>query len=268
MLRSPLLLWLLALILLPSIVNGQTATSPYKTDWLRDGSIAAGGIGATVIGNILIEKKTRLTEADLSQLNVNDVNSFDRFSAGNYSANAETVSDYPFYGSFLAPLLLLLDDDIKQNAPQVYLLYGQTLSIAGGLYSMTAGTSSRKRPYVYTSDASLELRTDKQATNSFYAGHTAATAAATFFLAKVYHDFNPDSPARPYIWAAAATVPAVVGYLRLRAGKHFLSDNIVGYAIGTGIGILVPELHRRGSPITLIPERTTMYDGLAVVYQF
>lgn len=255
-------------MLLPSIANSQDATSPYKTEWFRDGAVTAGGIGATVIGNILIEKKTRLTEADLAQLNIDDVNGFDRFSAGNYDDGAETVSDFPFYGSFLAPLLLLLDDDIKQNAPQVYLLYGQTLSIAGGLYSMTAGISSRKRPYVYTSDTPLELRTDKQATNSFYAGHTAATAAATFFLAKVYHDFNPDSPARPYIWAAAATVPAAVGYLRLRAGKHFLSDNIVGYAIGTGIGILVPELHRRNSAFTLVPESNSLYDGMAIVYRF
>ncbi|MFD1187393.1 phosphatase PAP2 family protein [Pontibacter rugosus] len=144
------------------------------------------------------------------------------------------------------------------------MLYGQTLSIAGGLYSLTAGLSRRRRPYVYGDSTPLELRTDKQATNSFYAGHTAATAAATFFLAKVYHDFNPDSPARPYIWAAAAAVPATVGYLRLKAGKHFLSDNIIGYIVGSGIGILVPELHRRDSKITLLPAN----DGMAVVYSF
>lgn len=227
-----------------------------------------GAIGVTVAGNILIEEKERLTEIDLASITKSDVNGFDRFAAGNYSTSAETISDFPFYGSFLAPLILLLDDDVKQHAPQVYLLYGQALSIAGGLYSMTAGLSKRKRPYVYAPDAPVEIKTDKQATNSFYAGHTAATATATFFLAKVYHDFNPDSPARPYIWAAAATVPAAVGYLRIKAGKHFLSDNIIGYAVGTTIGILVPELHKRDSRVSLLPKSDGLYDGVALVYTF
>ncbi|WP_299755910.1 phosphatase PAP2 family protein [uncultured Pontibacter sp.] len=264
-----LLLWLL---LLPCAVWGQasTSSSPYSTNWLRDGGIAVGAIGATVAGNILIENKDRLTEADLMGLSQSDVNSFDRFAAGNYSTSAETISDFPFYGSFLAPLLLLMDPDIKKNAPQVYLLYGQALSLAGGMYSMTAGLSRRKRPYVYAPDAPVEIKTDKQATNSFYAGHTAATATATFFLAKVYHDFNPDSPARPYIWAAAAAVPAAVGFLRLKAGKHFLSDNIVGYAVGTTIGILVPELHRRAKNknIGLVPVSSRYFNGAQLTYNF
>lgn len=264
-----LLLLILGALVQPLPALAQTSVaSPYKTNWLRDGAIAVGGIGASVVGGALIDNKDRVTEEELQKLQQSDVNGFDRFAAGNYSSTAETISDFPFYGSFASPLLLLLDEDIRQHAPQVYLLYGQAMSIAGGLYSMTAGLTSRKRPYVYAPDAPLELRTDKQATNSFYAGHTAATAAATFFVAKVYHDFNPNSPARPYIWVAAAAVPAAVGYLRIEAGKHFLSDNIIGYAIGTGIGILVPELHKRNSSFSLLPESNAMYDGVALVYTF
>lgn len=264
--KYKVLFWLLCTSLLALPVSAQQ--SPYKTDWKKDGAIVAGGIGASVVGAILIENKTRLIEQDLNSLRIEDVNRFDRFAAGNFSESAENVSDIPFYGSFALPLLLLLDDDIKQNAPQVYLLYGQAMSIAGGVYSLTAGLSRRKRPYTYTSEAPVSLRTDKQATNSFYAGHTAATAAATFFLAKVYHDFNPDSPARPYIWAAAAALPVTVGYLRIRAGKHFLSDNIVGYIVGMGIGILVPELHQKESRFTLQPFRTTEMQGISFAYDF
>jgi hypothetical protein len=40
----------------------------------------------------------------------------------------------------------------------------------------------------------------------------------------------------------AATVPAFFDYLRYNAGMHFLSDNVDGYLIGTGI--LVPQLHK------------------------
>ncbi|MBW7465804.1 phosphatase PAP2 family protein [Pontibacter aydingkolensis] len=263
-------LWLLLAFASVTCVSGQAPVMPYKTNWVKDGAIMAGGIGASVAGNILITNKRRLTEDDLRRLSPADVNRLDRFVAGNYSRTAELTSDFPFYGSFLTPLLLLLDDDVKQNAPQVYLLYGQAMSIAGGMYSMTAGLTRRKRPYIYTDDAPIALRTDKQATNSFYAGHTAATATAAFFVAKVYHDFNPDSPARIYLWSAAAALPVAVGYLRMRAGKHFLSDNIIGYTVGASIGILVPELHKRArnSNANLFPVTTPAYRGAMLTYSF
>ncbi|WP_439881264.1 phosphatase PAP2 family protein [Pontibacter sp. MBLB2868] len=268
MIRKVLLLWVLLLCCCHSNTFAQSSTFPYKIDWVKDGAITAGGIGATVVGSTLITNKPRLTEQDLASLSTDDVNRFDRFAAGNYSASAETASNIPFYGSFVAPLFLLLDQDVQHHAPEIYMMYGEAMSIAGGLYALTAGLIDRKRPNVYAEDAPLDARLHKYATNSFYAGHTAATASATFFVAKVFHDLNPDSPAAPYVWTAAAAVPVAVGYLRLKAGKHFLSDNILGYAIGTSIGILVPELHKHDSRLSLLPVRTGLYDGVAVVYSF
>ena len=266
--RKILQLWLLIFSFCLNQAYAQTAEFPYKINWIKDGAITAGGIGATVLGGSLIKNKDRLTEQDLVGLSKDDVNSFDRFAAGNYSASAESASDFPFYGSFVTPLFLLFDKDVQQHAPQVFMMYGEAMSIAGGLYALTAGLVDRKRPNVYAEDAPLDARLHKYATNSFYAGHTAATASATFFVAKVFHDLNPDSPARTYIWAAAAAVPLAVGYLRLKAGKHYLSDNIIGYAIGTSIGILVPELHKQNSRMSLLPFKSNLYDGVAVVYAF
>ena len=251
------------------------AISPYKTDWVKDGAITAAGIGMTIVGSTILLNKDRLTEADLQTISTTDVNKFDRFAAGNYSASAEHASDFPFYGSFVAPLFLLLDDDVRLQAPQVYLLYAQAMSITGGLFSMTAGLTERKRPSVYATDAPLEARLHKYATNSFFAGHTAATATATFFAAKVFHDFNPDSPARHFVWAAAAITPATVGYLRLRAGKHFLTDNIIGYTLGAGIGILVPHLHKKNnttglsiSPAIIPTSVGSSFQGANLSYTF
>ncbi|MDB5260812.1 MAG: PA-phosphatase, partial [Adhaeribacter sp.] len=198
----------------------------------------------------------------------------DRFSAGYYSESAKKASDIPFYGSFVAPLALLLNDDVYQNAPQVFLLYAETMSVTGTLFAMTAGLVDRKRPMVYGTEAPLKDRTSKNARNAFFAGHPAATASATFFLAKVFHDFNPDSPARHFVWGAAAAVPATVGYLRLKAGKHFLSDVILGYGIGTTVGILVPQLHKKengsGFSVTpvVIPVMDGISNGMALNYQF
>jgi membrane-associated phospholipid phosphatase len=223
--------------------------SPYKTTFKVDAPITAGGVALSGLGVYFISNKDGISDEQASLLarSKNEVNGFDRFSAGNYSKRAKELSNIPFYGSFAMPLALLFDKKVFNKAPQVFLLYGETMAVTGTLYAMTVGLVDRKRPLTYGTEAPLDERTSKNARNSFFAGHTAATASATFFAAKVFNDFNPDSPLRPYVWGAAAAVPLATGYFRLKAGKHFLSDNIIGYAVGTTVGIMVPHLHKKAN---------------------
>jgi membrane-associated phospholipid phosphatase len=67
------------------------------------------------------------------------------------------------------------------------------------------------------------------------------------------------------VWAFAAAVPATVGYYRLKAGKHFLSDNILGYAMGAAAGILVPQLHKKtnNSGLSISPTLIPTLEGSA-----
>jgi len=58
----------------------------------------------------------------------------------------------------------------------------------------------------------------------------------------VYHDLNPNSDFDPVIWTTAALIPAITGYLRVKGGKHFPTDVVVGYVVGALVGILVPRL--------------------------
>ena len=246
--------------------------SPYKTNLKVDLPVTVAGIGLSGLGVYFISKKDRIPDAQARTLSESkgEVNSFDRFSAGYYSKSAKKTSDIPFYASFAMPLTLLLDQEVYQNAPQIFLLYAETMSVTGTLFAMTAGLVDRKRPLVYGTEAPLKERTSKNARNAFFAGHPAATASATFFLAKVFNDFNPDSPARPFIWGAAAAVPASVAYLRIKAGKHFLSDSILGYSLGTAAGILVPHLHKKEntSGFSVIPVSDGFSNGVALNYKF
>jgi membrane-associated phospholipid phosphatase len=80
--------------------------------------------------------------------------------------------------------------------------------------------------------------------SSLYSGHTAATAAASFFAAKVYCDYNPDLGMNKYlIYGAAAIPPLIMGYVRLRALAHFPTDILTGFGVGAACGILIPQLH-------------------------
>lgn len=227
------------------VATAQQAPSPYKTRFAIDAPVTLGLAGVNVLGLYLIQQKTGLTDAEVAALRKEDVPKFDRFVAGNYDEQARTASDYLFYGSLAAtPAFLALNPATRGRYGQVLGLYVQTVATTGALFTMAAGTVYRYRPLTYSTEASSAQRTRKNATNSFFAGHTATTAAATFFAAKVFHDFNPDSPARPYVWGAAAAIPAAVGYYRLQAGKHFLSDNLLGYTVGAAAGIVVPQLHK------------------------
>ncbi|PRY10689.1 PAP2 superfamily protein [Pontibacter ummariensis] len=256
-----------------TFLSGQAfsqADSPYATSFKVDAPIIAAGVGLSYYGLTLIADKSGLTEEQINSLNRRDVNRFDRFSAGYDSESARKVSDFPFYGSFGLPVLLLLNDNVGSKAGQVMLLYVETMAVTGTIFTLTNGNVERTRPLVYSEDVDISEKNDGNARNSFFAGHTAATASATFFAAKVFHDFNPDSKARPYIWAAAAAIPATVGYLRLRAGKHFLSDNLIGYAVGAAAGILVPQLHKKTNKtnLSLIPVSGRYFNGALLTYSF
>jgi hypothetical protein len=263
------LIFTIIVLLLNGSVSAQDH-SPYKINPKVDIPVTIAGMGLSYYGLTLMMDKEGLTEAEVMNLNKANVNSFDRFSAGYDSENADMISDYPFYASFAAPFALLLDADVKSNAAQIGLLYLETMAITGAIFTMSNGNVERVRPNAYSPNVSLSEKMRSNTKNAFYGGHNSATAAATFFAAKVFHDFNPDSPAKPYIWAAAATTPAIVSYLRLKAGKHFLSDIILGYVIGAGVGIAVPQLHKKtdNSNLSLYPVANPYYSGAALTYSF
>ncbi|WP_242920882.1 phosphatase PAP2 family protein [Pontibacter liquoris] len=264
---------ILTLLIILTLFSGQAFCqddSPYKTSLKVDAPVIVAGMGLSYYGLTLMMDKEGLSEAQIMNLRKSDVNGFDRFSAGWHSDQAKKTSDIPFYSSFAAPALLLLNDNVRSKAGQVLVLYVETMAVTGAIFTMTNGNVPRIRPLVYSNEVALSDKKKANARNAFFAGHTAAAASASFFAAKIFHDFNVSSSAEPYVWAAAAAVPATVGYLRLKAGKHFLSDNLIGYAVGAASGILVPQLHKKANKrdISLIPVSSPEYNGAVLTYTF
>ena len=266
----------LALILIVIICSSATAQTniPYEWKWTRDGIWTGAAFGTSAYGLILIQNKDDVSVDYVNSLDKNDIIGIDRWSAGYSSENASGISDIPFGFSFIAPFGLLFNDDINDHTGQFIGMYLQSLSTTSALYTMTAGLVNRSRPYVYDESLDMGRRTSKNGQRSFYSGHVAASATATFFAAKVYCDYNPDVTGKGYIWAAAATVPAVVGYFRLEAGQHFLTDILIGYVLGASTGILIPEMHKtNNSSLDITPVggrnfRGEDYTGLALRYTF
>ena len=276
-------IFLIGLLLISCQLHAQTFStttsntltdSPYELNWALDGPWLGVGLGLTGYGFKLIQDKDRMSEADLATLDKNDIMGMDRWAAGNYDEDLDRLSYIPFYAAFASPFLLLLNENERNHAGQLAVIYLETLSTTGALFTLSAGLIDKSRPYVYNTDLPLEERTNSSAQRSFFGGHVAATGAATFFLAKVFHDFNPGHWARPYVWTAAALVPAWVGYMRIESGHHFLSDTLIGYAVGMASGILIPELHKKRdraikvSSSMGIDRMGNEYQGLSLKYQF
>ena len=109
---------------------------------------------------------------------------------------------------------------------------------------MTKIAVGRIRPYVYNPDVDLELKLEKKARKSFFSGHTSFSAVNSFFIAKVFSDYYPDSKWKYVVWTASSLIPAWTGVERVLAGKHFPSDVIAGYAIGALTGYFIPQMHK------------------------
>lgn len=262
---------ILILFLICSNKSFSQSESPYKTSLEVDGPALAAGFGLSYLGLTFIKNKDELTATEVTNKSKDDVFFLDRFAAGNYSEKADKDSYIPFYGSFaVAPIVALIDGKQRSHYGQISVMFLETMSAAAASFTIAAGLVERSRPLVYNTSLPLEERQDKDEQRSFFAGHTTATAAATFFAAKVFNDFNPDSKLKPYVWAAAAAVPAVVGYQRLKAGKHFLTDNLLGYGIGAAFGILIPELHKKtnNSNLSVAPVMGFNYQGMGLNYKF
>lgn len=219
--------------------------SPYHTEFWTDAAWLTSGFALSGYGLYLIQTKEDLTIEELNNLNKDDIWAIDRWAAGNNSESASKISDIPFYSSFAIPLTLLLNKEIGSHAGQISVMYLESLSTTAALFSITAGLVDKSRPRIYNMDLDQNIRLKASNQRSFYSGHVAAAATATFFAAQILNDFFPDSKANPYIWAGAAAIPAAVGYFRIQSGNHFLSDVILGYALGAATGVLVPRLHRK-----------------------
>ncbi len=125
-------------------------------------------------------------------------------------------------------------------------MYAEVFTFNYGLTEIGKNLAKRPRPYVYNTELPLDQRTNSTSRKSFFSGHTSQTAAACYFFAKVITDYHPtlDRAYKIGLWTFAASVPAINGYLRVKAGKHFPTDVITGYVIGAASGVIIPQLHR------------------------
>ncbi len=252
--------------------TGKEKDQIYKLKSAVDIPIIATGTLWSLYAFTKIYKKTPLDSMEVSALNKDNVNAFDRWGIYPYSKSLDKISYYPFYGAIPIPLLFFaLDKKMRKDYFKLTYLYWEAFAITGLCGTASTYFVNRYRPYVYTSETSMDKRTASWALNSFYSGHSQVVAVSTFFCAKVYADYHPESSMKYVYYGIAAATTAYTGYLRLKCGEHFLSDILVGTTMGTLVGILVPQFHKhpvfKNSGLSLVPYMNGKMYGLAFSYK-
>jgi len=108
----------------------------------------------------------------------------------------------------------------------------------------------RPRPYTYNSHEKIQRFTEKEGKDSclsFFSGHSSLSFSAAVAGSYLFALSSRDNQARAVIWGVELALASATANLRVRAGKHFYSDVIVGALVGSAVGFAVPYLHEDSS---------------------
>lgn len=254
-----------------------SSQSVYKLD-LRTEAAILGSSMAFGVTNLAIRTSLEpLSLDEISALDHLEINRLDRSAVEYYSLSAATRSHVGMISSFgLAGLSILGHTKNTEKDHQLDEFLTLAIILAEvNLLTLSAKNLSkdltlRPRPFVYNVNAALDKKLEKDARRSFFSGHTSMSAANTFFVAKVFSDYYPNSNLRPFVWTVAAIIPAWTATERFLAGKHFPTDLLAGYAFGAMCGYLIPHFHKAGqdNAISISPFSTGEFQGLSVTAKF
>jgi len=247
------------------------ASKPYTIKKKVDIPLTAAIAGFTIYNFVEIGKKDGTSAEKLATLSKNDVNGFDRWAILPYNRSVDKASYLPFYAAVPYPMVFFaLDKKMRKDYLELSFLYLQAMTVTGVLYTSAVHYFPRLRPLVYDAGSPMDVRQASNSRNSFFAGHVALVATSTFFMARVFADYHPESGLKWVLYGAAGVATAATAYMRHKAGEHFPSDILVGTAVGTLSGLLMPRLHKskliKNQKISLIPYAGPA-SGLAFLYK-
>lgn len=234
----------------PEAGNPDSAKGPYLVKYKIDIPITLIALAGNSLGLLRIQKNTRITDVnEINKLNAENIPKFDRGSLtldASYLDQANTISNWGLNVSIALPALLLLNKEIRADWLPIMLLYMESELVFANVYAWGAAQFvTRYRPFLYLPDVAVEKKLGDFRKNSFFSGHTSSTATASFFMASVYATYHKTAN-KLLLYSLASLPPAFVGFFRYKAGKHFPSDVLTGFAVGAVGGMLIPYLHRLG----------------------
>jgi membrane-associated phospholipid phosphatase len=168
------------------------------------------------------------------------------------TALANSISDGLGYvvspGASIGVLALAasFDGRLEESAANS-LVVVESAFIAGIIAQLFKFTVGRERPFVHVLSAVEKTRTWKPRDNnvSFFSAHAnfafaLAVSSGTIASLRGYRG-------APWVWGSGLLLASTIGYLRVAADKHYMSDVLVGASVGSLVGFAVPFFFHRKS---------------------
>lgn len=180
-------------------------------------------------------------------------------------SKARTVSDIlgvaviPTFAVAVPNVSLIFSDPGWAEVIDVTLPIAESVLATQILTYFAKSAFARERPYVQFAGVRPSSSTSEDFV-SHWSGHTSLSFSLVTSAGMVAHMRN--LRAEPYIWGVGLTLAATTGYLRMAGDMHYLTDVLVGAAVGAGAGLTIPHLF--GNDIAV----TTAGRSVAIVGQF
>ena len=198
-----------------------------------------------------LEAFERLTEEDGACPN-DSIGSFEVFVVDNSSEGARLASDILIATLGAAPYAFSLVDVFATKVEKPGLRFGEESLVAAEAQAATLlGVNmlklivKRPRPLAHNKQRPKVERFAGDARLSFPSGHAAFAFASASLIAYGAAARHGHSAVTWVSGSLAYLTAAVVAYLRIEGGKHFVTDVLAGAAVGIAAGLIVPTLHRR-----------------------
>ncbi|MCK8493403.1 phosphatase PAP2 family protein [Spirosoma sp. RP8] len=228
----------------PRLLNTEYADSPYELKSGRELGLLGAGVVTYGVSVLLDKAVDPLTPDQVSALDRNDINAFDRPATANWNPSIAKASDITLYTNVALPALLTLGlKPMRQDVKTLGIMYIETLLLANGVESTVKALSQRPRPFVFNPDVPLERKLNRDARQSFFSGHATTAFATAVFTSEVFRHYFPYSKLKPVVWAGTLGLATATCVMRYESGRHYYTDLLAGAAFGSLVGWVIPKLH-------------------------
>ena len=231
--------------------------SPYQLSAPVDAPLITGGAILWILPLLLVSPTAQgpTCGSMATPCDINGLNALDRWAVGNHDSSMRIVADVayaiPMIGFFT---LDMLDVGLADRAWLIdFAVLAESQFLDGVLDELVRRGFRRPRPFLFEPDAYPSERNKAESTFSFYSGHTASMFNFAAGISYTYTLRHPGSRWNWAVWTTLLALSSIEPVARVLSGDHFPTDVMVGALIGTGVGILIPALHRRAPQISIGP---------------
>jgi PAP2 superfamily len=266
------LIALVALALLLSVAApsaAQSEASPrYDPVW-HTAVAASGFIGAGLITWLERHADHTCKWCGVDDHGTPDVPAIDNWARTHWRWNnehrAETLSGISAGASYAWPLIALsaVHGGVNNDWGRDLTATMSSIGVAQLATDVAKGAFRRSRPGVVFDGDPIDTADD---VHSFFSAHTTTAFAAVVSAGTIAS--RRGSPQAKWIWIGGVCLAGSTGYLRVAADRHFFTDALVGAAVGSAIGTLMPRLFDEDySSGTAVPVTSSRIVGIGPVTQ-